>query len=477
MKALYKLILKAFIGPFFVTFSVVTFILLTQYMMKYVDDFAGKGIGMDVFAELFFYFGFNMVPRALPLAVLLSCLMTFGNLGQHNELTAIKSAGIPLPKVLFPVFVFVMVISVGSFFFANRVLPKTNLKAYSLLYDIRKKKPALDFKEGVFYNGIPGYSIRIGKKFEDGKTLKDLMIYEHGDHRGNTMQIVADSGQMYPIMEGRYLVFELFDGKRNADYFRSKKSYETVEFSRMDFSRTKMVFDVSSFQLGETPEQLFKRNRFMLNIDQVQEVVDSLGLVVDRYGEEAVRRVQAKYKYPYVYDDSLRHIRIHSDTLLALDTLGQQRAARKAADQARAIIRGLDLKLQQMSKQRGEMATYTVEKLHKYTEAFECIVMFLIGASIGIVIKKGGLGLPALITIAFFIIYYVISIYFEKIARADKMDVYLATWLANLILLPVGLFFLYQAHNDAQLFEWDAYRMFFKKLGKRVGLRKKKLVV
>ncbi len=211
MKKLNKLIIKSVVGPFFLTFIIVVFILLTQYMLKYFDDFVGKDLGMNVFAELIFYFSINMTPVALPLAVLLSSLMTFGNLGEHFELTAIKGAGISLTRTLRPLFFFVLIISFIAFLSNNYVVPQANLKAYSLLYDIKQKKPALDIQEGVFYGGIPKFRIKVNKKHEDGETIEDVIIYDHTQGQGNKDIIIANSGRMYTFNQDRFLRLELFE--------------------------------------------------------------------------------------------------------------------------------------------------------------------------------------------------------------------------------------------------------------------------
>src|SRR5690606_34680014 len=212
MKKLDKLILGSFLGPFILTFLVVVFILLMQHMLKYFDDIIGKGLGFDVIGQLLFYFAVFMTPVALPLAVLLSSLMTFGSLGEHFELTAVKSAGISLLRAIQPIFFFVLILTVCAFYINNNLVPKAALEAYSLLWDIKQKKPALDIREGTFYNGIPDISIKVNEKFPDGITLKDVIIYDHRKHDGNKDVTVADSGKMYTILNERYLKLELFDG-------------------------------------------------------------------------------------------------------------------------------------------------------------------------------------------------------------------------------------------------------------------------
>ncbi|MCG8384751.1 MAG: LptF/LptG family permease, partial [Cytophagales bacterium] len=212
MKKLDKLILSSFLGPFFLTFLVVVFILLTQHMLKYFDDIVGKDLGWDVLAQLFFHFAVFMTPIAIPLAILLSSLMTFGNLGEHFELTAIKSAGISLLRALLPIFIFVLGLTVIAFYSNNYFVPKSALEAYSLLYDIKQKKPALDLKQGAFYNGIPDFSIKVNKKHKDGRTLEDIIIYDHRNQNGNKKVTLADSGAMYTILDDRFLKLELFNG-------------------------------------------------------------------------------------------------------------------------------------------------------------------------------------------------------------------------------------------------------------------------
>ncbi|MEO0333147.1 MAG: LptF/LptG family permease, partial [Bacteroidota bacterium] len=280
MKKIDKLVIKSFVGPFLLTFVVVVFILLTQYMLKYFDDFVGKGLGAEVFAELLFYFSINMTPVALPLAVLLSSLMTFGNLGEHFELTAIKGAGISLTRALRPLFFFVTLISIVAFLSNNFVVPKANLKAYSLLYDIKQKKPALDIQEGVFYGGIPNFKIKINKKFPDGETIKDVIIYDHSTGLGNRDVILADSGKMYTIQNDRYLMLELFKGNRYSETTKllasSNQGKGSEQFVRNNFDTTKMIFDLASFDLQRTKEEYFASHRRMQTMEQLSSSVDSM---------------------------------------------------------------------------------------------------------------------------------------------------------------------------------------------------------
>ncbi|MDQ3535463.1 MAG: LptF/LptG family permease [Bacteroidota bacterium] len=597
MKKLDKLIIKSFLGPFILTFLVVVFILLTQYMLKYFDEFVGKDLGIGVFAKLLSYFAINMTPIAFPLAVLLSSLMTFGNLGEHFELTAIKSSGISLTRALLPIFVFTVLLTLVAFYSNNYIVPKANLKAYSLLYDIRQKKPSLDLKEGAFYGGIPGYSIKANKKFPDGVTLKDLIIYDHTKGLGNTDVIIADSGKMETIHNDRYLLLEMYKGNMYSQTTSSNQntSYgnEPDEFIRNKFYKTRFVFSLASFDLQRTDEQLFATNRLMKNVKQLNYDIDSMrtdasdimyGIYQnsnkffvyhlqkpleipkeyqlkerhnpagdpyrDRYemepkgdsfqtassvaymskNNERILNRKDSLKKPVTKntpenlkkeqslkeilkeknrekrllakkEDSLKAVQAGSEmvTVLNTDSLkliadslqvvaferldsafnqpqNKIKALSIAVGQARFNKNHLMTQSVKLNHLRREARVYDIEKHKKYTQAAACLVMFLIGAPLGSIIKKGGLGVPVIVSILFFIIFYVASILGEKWGRENIIDPALGAWMANLLLLPFGLFFLRQARNDARLFEADFYKVFFFQLKKKFGMEKKQKV-
>jgi lipopolysaccharide export system permease protein len=280
MKKIDKLVLGEFIGPFFLTFFVVIFILLSQFMLKYLDEIVGKDLDTIVILELIFYFSIFMTPNAFPLAILLSSLMTFGNLGQHFELTALKGAGISLIRVLVPIFIFTLFLTGAAYYSNNYIVPKANLKAFSLLYDVKQMKPSMELKEGAFYNGIEGYSIKVGEKLQDGKTLKDILIYDHTERRGNRHVTMADSGLMYNIYNDRYLVLEMFHGKTYREMTGNRRTYVSTKAAdqllRNEFESQKVVFSLASFDLKRTKEELFASNRLMKNSFQLRHDVDSM---------------------------------------------------------------------------------------------------------------------------------------------------------------------------------------------------------
>lgn len=463
MKKLDKLILRSFIGPFLLTFAVVEFILLTQYMLKYLDDMVGKDLGFTVIAQLLMYFSLNMAPVALPLAVLISSLMTYGNLGEFHELTAIKTSGISLVRILRPIFIFTIFLSIGAFFFNNKVVPKANLKAFSLLWDIRQKKPSLDIRENIFYNGIPGYSIKITEKLGDeGDILKGIMIYDHTAGRGNTNVIIADSGRMYTKYNEQYLALDLYKGKVYAEEVSSNPGVNNTQagFVRQQFAANNLMFNLSSFNLDRTREDLFKGSKMMLNIKELRHVTDSLRQkLADK--KKLITPNLGPY-YSYFKADSAKRAEVPLITAVSKKPVPPPNPTifGLAANKARNIKSFTTAYTEEMKGVFRESNNYEIEIFRKYTQSVACIIMFLIGAPLGAIIKKGGLGMPVLISILFFIIFYVLTILGEKWGREGLVMVAAGMWAANLILLPVGLFFLYQARNDSSLLELDFWRRF-----------------
>ncbi|WP_421765082.1 LptF/LptG family permease [Ekhidna sp.] len=555
MRKLDVLMLKSFVGPLVLTTAVANFILLIQYLLKYFDDFVGKNLGFTVFAELLFYFSLNMLQIALPLGVLLASLMAFGNLGENFELTAIKSSGISLLRVLRPIFLFVFVLSIGAFFFNNYTIPAANLKAYSLLYDIKHTKPALDIKAGSFYNGIPNYSIKAKEKLPDGKTLLDVIIYDHISGRGNKTVILADSCRMYPILDDRYLKLELYRGH----YYSEEPDAESNidRFYRTEYGRMDMVFSLASFDLKRRKEELFQNNRQMKNISELTYDIDSFKIMklkqkanfiqtTSRYfdfhmknkgtilrkgmvvkdsvdtienlnsveasmfplnifkqqkplSQKRIEKLDSLIKEDDETPNELPQQRVIEDVLITdldileakryasklaatnIDTLGwaylekillaknkyQKPIVSEALNKSRNIKVNLNSAKTRMYQTRKDLSLYTIEMQKKYALALACILMFLIGAPLGAIIKKGGLGVPTILAIFFFIIYYLFTSIGEKQAKEGAMDPYIAAWMSDAILLPFGLFFLRQARIDARIFEVDAYLVWIEKLKRR----------
>jgi lipopolysaccharide export system permease protein len=482
LKRLDVLVLKAFFGPFILTVFVVTFIFLMQTILKYIDELVGKGLGFLDYAELMMYFSMNILPVALPLAILLSSLMTFGNLGQFNELTAVKSSGISLLRVMVPIAIWVIGCTIGLYFFNNYVVPKANLKAYSLLYDLRQKKPSLDLKPGVFYNGIPGYSIKIVQKFDNDTSIKGVIIYDHTQGRGNTDVIVADSGAMYLFNSSRYLALELFHGNsysevKGEEGAGDKSNMIPEEFMRNAFEKTRIVFDLASFDLSRTKEELFTGSRQMKTTGELSKHIDSMKSTIVRLNQHNSGMLQPFYYYLDVdtadaikYPPMIAGVNISKKDLVTDSTV--KAIAQRAANQARSVKTYLESIVERDENMTKEIHEFQVTEYQKYTQAVACFVLFLIGAPLGAIIKKGGLGIPVLICIIFFIFYYVFSITGEKWTKEGVYPANFAMWFGNAILFCIGLFFMRQAKNDSRILESDFYLIWIDKIKKMLPSRK-----
>ena len=525
-------------------------------MLRYFDDIIGKGIELEVIAQLLFYFAIFMTPIALPLAVLLSSLIAFGNLGEHFELTAIKSSGISLVRVLRPIFVFVLFITGLAFFSNNYFVPKAALEAYSLLYDIRQKKPALELREGEFFNGIPGISIKTDKKFEDKETLKGIKIYDHRDNSGNQDVTTADSGRMYTILNERYLKLELFNGLKykagsasEASLVTQSRTEQKETLSRSKFDKSQIVFDLSSFELERTNKKWFAGNRIMRNVLELEYDIDSIDRKVLQQLVNYYRHKPTFFTYlfygdstimpPQVYTmqveiDSLNEIRndsmaleyftereeIKPDNRVAVQTekravnappllnakkntptknittskkqqlsvlsndsifmkldsiyaLPTNRVAfQSAANMARQVKAQITTNNSTLENYREEKKTFAIQWHKIISNSIACIAMFLIGAPLGSIIKKGGLGIPFLVSIFFFIVFYLLNMQGEKWVKQDLVSPVQGIWTANFVLFIIGLFFLRQARVDARLFDADVYLVFMDKLKKRFFTKK-----
>jgi lipopolysaccharide export system permease protein len=426
----------------------------------------GKGLSLATYGELFFYFGINMTPMAFPLATLMAALISFGTLGEHRELTAIKGAGISLLRIIQPAFFLTIFLSFASYYINDYVIPETNLRAYSLLWDVRQKKPTLNLKEGAFYNGIPGYSIKVGKKMEDEESLQKVIIYDHQDGRGNNRVTLADSGRMYTLYGDRYLVMELYNGKNYSENIPSNRFVSNKpEFIRSHFSESRIVFNLSSFNFSRTDMSLFSSNRIMKNASILKADADSMrkeqGKVVQDMQHNFIYYYSFKYKKDTAQIDIVAKKKF-IDSLYALPE--KQKIINTAAlNQARNVRTYIKSTQERLKYLKNDANSYDVERYKKYMQPLSCLVLFLIGAPLGAIIKKGGLGMPVVISICFIVIYYILTNSTEKWAKQDVMPVLFAMWLPNATLLVIGAFFLQQARNDSNILELDHYRLMWSK--------------
>lgn len=443
------------------TFFISLFVLLMQFLWKYIDDLAGKGLEWTVIFKLMVYVSVTLVPLALPLAMLLASIMTFGNLAEHYELVACKSAGMSVQKIMRPLIVLTVFICIGAFYFSDNVLPAANLRMSALLYDVRNQKPALYINEGVFYNGIEGYVIKVGKKDKDNQTIHNVMIYDHTENRGNTKLYLADKGTMQMSDDDRYLILTLYNGKSYEER-RKPKGMDTKPMMRTEFQKEVIRFDLSAFRLTRTNEQLFKDNYQMLNLHQLGASSDSIEKKIKEtrsfYGKNNSRFYEGEQKtavvaVPFTNPNLLLNFEKVKQTSIIGAALNSARTSKNIAHDA-----AIDIEVRQKS-----LYKHRIEWNRKFTLSFAIMILFLIGAPLGSIIRKGGLGMPLVISVIFFLTYHVISITGEKFAREGVIAVYKGMWLSSVLLLPLGIFLMYKATTDSALFDRDAYARFFNK--------------
>lgn len=463
MKRLHRMIIRAYIGPLAITFLIVLFILVMQFLWKYVDDLMGKGLEWYVLVELMTYATASFVPLALPLAILLSSIMTLGGLGENSELIPLRSAGLGLGRILSPLFVTVLLLAIGSFYFSNNLLPVANLKFRSLLWDVTEKKPALNLKSGIFYNGIDGFSIRVADKDSESGALGDVLIYDHRKpFNGDRTVIRAERGIMRRSLDGRFLVLELEDGHFYDEQQDERRGRADLPMMRGRFERYEVRFDLSGLGLKRTDEELFKDHYKMMTMGQLDLSEDSL---LARMGERRSEQVQHVLRSLQVFRERVSQDSVeasgHSDAetlVVAMDTPDQQRARHDLAmDQARSTLSYLQRGQEELRGRREQVSRHRIEWHRKPMLAVTCLVFFLIGAPLGAIIRKGGMGLPVVFAILFFLVFHIVSFSMEKLVIAGELEAWPGMWLATLILLPVGLFLLWKAATDSPLLDADAY--------------------
>ncbi|HEY6505884.1 MAG TPA: LptF/LptG family permease [Chitinophagaceae bacterium] len=472
-KKLDKLVIKAFVGPFVATFFITLLVLIMQFFWLWIDDFVGKGLGAGIVLKFIWYQSAVLVPLALPLAVLLSSLMTFGNLGESFELVAIKSSGISLLRFMRPLFIISLLICGIAFLFSNYIIPVANLKSRTLLADIVQAQPAFDLKEGVFYDKIDGFAIKIGKKEANDSIIRDVIVYEQNNPIQDNF-IIAKSGIMRVSDNKRFLEFNLRDGWRyqeRGDKYGGQRS----DYIRLGFKEYKKQFDLSSLGFSfRTPDSVNKNNERMYSMRQLDKAIDSLQKENRNMYTQMHKTIYSGSPFTQFFDTS-------GLKKLYTDTSKQFKAAKRfdrlIPDSARQAVH--DRTLSQVSTLKSTVESialnlkdkertlrkHKIEWHRKIVLSIACLVLFLIGAPLGSIIRKGGLGTPLIFAIVFFMIFYFATTTGEKFAKENTLTPFAGMWLATFVLVPVGLFLTYKAMRDSQLFNKESYYRFAKKTG------------
>ncbi|HJP63997.1 MAG TPA: LptF/LptG family permease [Mucilaginibacter sp.] len=471
MKKIHLLLLRSFIRPFAVTFGIVMFVLLMLFLFKYIDDLIGKGFEWYTILQLMMYASATNVAMALPLSVLLSSIMTYGSLGENYELVAIKAAGISLRRAMYPMIVVVAILSVAAFIFSDNMLPVANLKYYSLLYDVRQQKSASLLPEGVFSNSFPGYTIRVSNKDRDGQTLHGVMIYTKNAADNNLNVLLAQQGLMYRTPDNQYLILKLKDGVRYDESTGDKGLEDRQRFIRFRFKETEQVFDLSFRKLNRTDQNLFRSAVQMMDIKQLRHFGDSTKRQVDSALAVNYKLISPYIKYctiPKKVAAGIKYVPFDKKNVLDGLNMNQKIAAlSNAANEVRSLQDIIKNRADFYKETFKSLRRFDVEFQKKFTLSAACVALFLIGAPLGAIIRKGGLGMPVVVSVIFFLVYYIISTIGEKSVKDGDISPFIGMWIAILVLTPIGLFLSYKAANDSVLFDMEAYRKFFNRLIKR----------
>lgn len=463
------------------TFMICLFIVLMQFIWQHIKDFVGKGLEIGVLAEMFFYAAMSMVPLALPLAILLASLMTFGNLSERFELLAIKASGVSLIKIMRPLIVTIIFIATGAFFFQNNLLPTIQVKMWTLLYSMKQKSPALEIPEGVFYNQIEGYNIFVREKDNKKNMMYDIIIYDISKGAENAMIILADSGNLKFTDDNHFLFLTLESGESFENLKSQEASSTIVPYRRETFSRKEILipFDAGFNRLDESTMS----DKYVgKNIAELKQAVDSMTSIVDSIGSSIGNELKTSSYYnilerttsssqPSSQTISLSNFNI-GNAYSTASVQERENWTNRALNKARTIKQEYEFKSYRANEQKNLIRRHEIEMHKKFTLSFACLIFFFIGAPLGAIIGRGGLGTPIVVSVILFIFYYIIDNSAYKMARDGVWEVWQGLWLSSAVLLPLGIFFTYKAVNDSAVFNKDAYMNFFRKLFGRHTARK-----
>ena len=465
-----------FVGTFFIC----QFVLMMQFLWRYVDELIGKGLSLDIMAQFFWYMGLMLLPQALPLAILLSSLIVFGNLGESSELTAIKAAGISLMQAFRPLIVLVMLIAGVSYYFQDKIGPQSNLHLHQLLISMKQKSPELEIPEGIFYDGIPSSNIYVQKKDLNTGMLYGIMIYRQTGSYEDQAIILADSGMMQSTAEKKHLILNLYSG----EWFENMRSQDlannaNIPYRRETFSSKRIVLDFDGgFNLADMNDvagdaRAKSLNQILHDLDSLKEFNDSVGRA---YYNDSRRYTFRKISLPK--NDSLKLIKELSTTAMTYDTLFQrqsksakQMAVKNAMSNVQAQITDIEVRLDYTSWLHRNYRQHQIEAIGKFTLALSCLIFFFIGAPLGAIIRKGGLGMPVIISVLVFIVYYIFDNSGMRMARDGQWTILFGKLISTAVLAPIAVFFTYKANKDSTVFNIDLYKNLFMKV---LGLRTKR---
>lgn len=474
LKRLDRYLLGAYLQLFAGTFFICLFIFLMQFTWRYVDELIGKGLSAEVLGKFFWYAALTLVPMSLPLAILLAALITFGNFGERLELLSMKAAGISLTRIFTPILCFVLLVCGASYYFQNKIGPESTKQLASLVWSMKQKSPELEIPEGRFYNQIPGYNLYVERKDPKTGMLYGIMIYSNTDGYEDAQIILADSGRLQTTADRQHLMLTLMAGER----FRNMQSQggqmlrANVPYMRETFGQE---VDLIPFDgdFSITDAQLFAGNAQTKDIDAISQGIDSLVLKTDSMG----RALYAQVRGDYLYRDFSAH---GADSLKLVSQVSQQEPfdsvlSRLSDEKKKSVWQSASGKARQMIGQyefrsmvaEGDLHNLRIHNLEwhkKFTLSVACLIFFLIGAPLGAIIRKGGLGFPVVISVLIFIFYYIINVSGEKLAKSGEYAIFFGAWVSSMVLGPLSIFLVYKANAESNVFDMDGYKLFYQRM-------------
>ncbi len=464
MKKLDKLIVKSYLGPLVMTFSLSLFVFLLQFLWKQIEQIIGKGLGIEVILELVVYACATLVPMALPLALLLASIMTLGNFGEKYELVAMKAAGVSLWRVLRPLIVVSLLLSIMAFFFSNNVIPTANMKLRTIMYEVKTKKPTLNIKPNQFYSEIENYTIKIGSKDEQGRYMKDIIVYDHSKDLGNVNVTIADSGQMYATADGNTLIFQLYSGF-TFDEDLSDLSLSTPPLMRLNFQEQILRFDISDFAYKEAEEDRYEGHYKMLDIKALNRNLDTLhkneNILIKTVGS------LAQQNFTINAQNNQKQENFYSK-LSSLGSDRQREINHVTASKVEFLYNEINTNLLRLGSEQDMIRRHQIELHRKFTLSVACLILFFIGAPLGAIIRKGGLGMPIVVSALAFIIYYIVGTMGENAAREEEIPIWVGMWLSTFIFLPIGLFLTAKATTDAGIMNAEVWGKTMEKIVNKI---------
>ncbi len=472
LKTVDKLMLRSYLGPMVLAFAIVMFVLLLNFLWKYIEDMVGKGLSADVVAELIGYIMITLIPMGLPLATLFGAIMTMGNLGENYELLAMKSAGMSLMRILRPLLIVVGVIAVASFFISNNLVPYAWKQSRAIIYDVRRQKQNIEFQDGIFFNGIDGMSVRVERQRPEDNLLLDVLIYDNsGMARSNTMKtVLADSGYIRLSDDKRNLVVWLFNG---VQYETSRQVardgwYNQSTITANSFTEQYVVTSLEGFDMERTDADQFTGGQSK-NVSELQRNIDSLSMRVDTLTSTSYAPLLRDALFrndPTLMVDSLRATTPHIHPVSALDSISgfgleqRQQLWREATREAERSRSKLTWDEETLKFALRELYDHRIACHEKFALPFSIMIFFLIGAALGAIIRRGGLGMPVVVSVLFFVVYYVMMIFGTKMSKEGTLPAWQGMWMSSIVLFPIAIFLTYKATNDSNLFnpEWYIYR-------------------